>query len=66
MFIIQLQRRTVSLHFYFEDESFGLLKNTVTCISITRQRVGKHIPAAHAHATIGRLLLGNGPVNTDP
>jgi hypothetical protein len=31
----------------------------VTCILIARQRLGKHIPA-----TIGRLLLGNGAVNT--
>jgi hypothetical protein len=37
--------------------------NIVTCITIARQRVGKHIPAKHAHATIGRLLLGNGAVN---
>jgi hypothetical protein len=38
----------------------------VTCIPIARQRVGKHIPATHANAIIGRLLLGNGPVNTHP
>jgi hypothetical protein len=36
----------------------------VRCIPIARQRVAKHIPATHAHATIGRLLLGNGAVNT--
>jgi hypothetical protein len=36
----------------------------VTCRPISRQRVGKHIPATHADATIGRLLLGNGAVNT--
>jgi hypothetical protein len=36
----------------------------VTCISIARQRVGKHIPSTQAHKTIGRLLPDNGPVNT--
>jgi hypothetical protein len=29
-----------------------------TSIPIARQQVGKHIPATHAHATIGHLLLG--------
>jgi hypothetical protein len=38
----------------------------VTRISIARQRVGEHIPETHAHATIGRLFLGNGRVNTHP
>jgi hypothetical protein len=38
------------------------LKDIVTCIPIARQRVGKHFPTTHA--TIGRLLLGNGAVNT--
>jgi hypothetical protein len=36
----------------------------VTCMVIARQRTGKHIPATHEHATIGRLLLGNGVVKT--
>jgi hypothetical protein len=36
----------------------------VACIPIARQRVGKHIPATHLPATIGRPLLGNGQVNT--
>jgi hypothetical protein len=35
----------------------------VTCITIARQRVGKHIPATQEHVKIGRLLLGNGAVN---
>jgi hypothetical protein len=30
---------------------------------IARHRFNKHIPATHEHATIGRLLLGNGAVN---
>jgi hypothetical protein len=33
----------------------------IKCIHIARQRLGKHIPA-----TIGRLFLGNGSVNTPP
>jgi hypothetical protein len=37
-------------------------KDNVTCISIARQRVSKHIPATHEHGTIGRLLLGNGAI----
>jgi hypothetical protein len=32
-------------------------------IPIGRQRVGKHIPATHEHATMGRVLLYNGAVN---
>jgi hypothetical protein len=40
------------------------LGNTVTCILIARQRLGKHIPAIHAYVTIGRLLLGKAAVNT--
>jgi hypothetical protein len=36
----------------------------VICIPITRQRLGKHIPAKRTHATIGRQLIVNGPVNT--
>jgi hypothetical protein len=36
----------------------------VTCISNTRQRLGKRIPATHVHATQGGPLLGNGPINT--
>jgi hypothetical protein len=40
-------------------------ENIATCIPIARQRVAKHNPATHAHATIeGRLLLRNGDVNT--
>jgi hypothetical protein len=39
---------------------------TGNVISIARQRVGKHITATYAHATIGYPLLGNGPVNTHP
>jgi hypothetical protein len=36
----------------------------VTCTPIARQRVGKHISAALAYATVeGYPLLGNGPVN---
>jgi hypothetical protein len=31
---------------------------------IARQYVGKSIPATHLHATVGRLLQGNGTVNT--
>jgi hypothetical protein len=31
--------------------------NIVTCISIARQRVGKHIPAIYMHATIEKLSL---------
>jgi hypothetical protein len=38
--------------------------DTVTCISIARQRLGKHIPITNVHATIeGYKLLGNGAVN---
>jgi hypothetical protein len=41
--------------------------NIMTCISIDRQRVGKHIPTTHEKATIeGHPLLGNGSVNTPP
>jgi hypothetical protein len=36
----------------------------VTYISIVRQRLGKHIPREPTRTTIGRLLLGNGSVNT--
>jgi hypothetical protein len=36
----------------------------LTCIPIAGQRVGKNIPATHAHSTIGRLLLGNGALHT--
>jgi hypothetical protein len=39
--------------------TYCLIK-TVTCIPIASQQVCKHIPAAHAHATIGHPLLGNG------
>jgi hypothetical protein len=39
---------------------------TLTCTPITRQRLSKHIPATHSHATIGYPLVGNGPVNTHP
>jgi hypothetical protein len=38
--------------------------NIGMCIPIARQRVGKHIPAAHAKATIEGCLLGDGAVNT--
>jgi hypothetical protein len=38
----------------------------VTCVPITRQRLGKHIPATNAHVTIGHPLLCNGPVITPP
>jgi hypothetical protein len=39
--------------------------NIVTCISMDRQRVGKHIPATQVHATIeGHPLLDNGQINT--
>jgi hypothetical protein len=41
-----------------------IFKNIVTCIPNTRQRVGKHNSAIHAHVTIGRILLGNGAINT--
>jgi hypothetical protein len=37
--------------------------NIVTCISIARQRLGKHIPAKGTRATEGRPLVDNGPVN---
>jgi hypothetical protein len=33
---------------------------------IARQRLGKHIPATHAHATMAHPLLSNGAVNTPP
>jgi hypothetical protein len=36
------------------------------CIHITRQRLGKHIPVTHAHATIEHLLICSGQVNTLP
>jgi hypothetical protein len=39
--------------------TYGKLRNIVICIPIPRQRVGKHITATHAHATMGSLLLCN-------
>jgi hypothetical protein len=36
----------------------------VTCLPISRHRLGKHIPATNVHATIGYPMLGNGAVNT--
>jgi hypothetical protein len=33
------------------------------CIPISRQRLGKRIPATHVHATIGLILLSNGLCN---
>jgi hypothetical protein len=41
-------------------------EDIVTCIPIARQRLGKHIQAAHEQAAIGHPLIGNGPVNTPP
>jgi hypothetical protein len=38
----------------------------VTCIPTARQRLGKHIAAKRTHATEGRPMLGNEPVNTPP
>jgi hypothetical protein len=40
--------------------------NIVTCIHITRQRLGKYIPAKRTLATEERSLLDNGLVNTPP
>jgi hypothetical protein len=40
--------------------------NTVMCIPIARQRLGKHIHAKRTPATEGRPLLGNVQVNTPP
>jgi hypothetical protein len=40
------------------------LDSIVTCISIARQRLCKHIPVKRMCATKGRPLLGNGAVNT--
>jgi hypothetical protein len=39
-------------------------ENIVTCISIAKQRLGKHIPAKRTRSKEGCPLLGNGPVNT--
>jgi hypothetical protein len=38
----------------------------VKCVSIARQRLNKHIPVKHTHATEGHILLGNGAANTPP
>jgi hypothetical protein len=53
-----------SQHITYRFTIYETYRYSVMCIPIARQRVGKHIPATHAHATIGRLLLGNGAVNT--
>jgi hypothetical protein len=42
----------------------GSRLHIVTFMPNAKQRLGKHIPATHAQATIGHLLLGNGAVNT--
>jgi hypothetical protein len=47
-------------------ETVNLVENIVTYIPIARQRLGKHIPAKCAHATEGRPLLDNGPINMTP
>jgi hypothetical protein len=40
-------------------------ENKLTCTPIATQRLGEHIPAKYAHATIEvHSLLGNGAVNT--
>jgi hypothetical protein len=46
------------------DSKIGL--DIVTCITIARQRLCKHIPAKRTNATEGRQLLGNGQVNMPP
>jgi hypothetical protein len=33
---------------------------------VATQRLGKHIPATHAHVATGHPLLSNGTVNTPP
>jgi hypothetical protein len=42
---------------------FAYTENIVKCIPISRQRLGKHIPAKRTRATEGRPLLCNGLVN---
>jgi hypothetical protein len=39
-------------------------KETMMCIPIVRQRVGRNNPAKLTRSTIGHLLLGNAAVNT--
>jgi hypothetical protein len=56
---------------YETKEIFRLLQitrfqYTVSCTPIVTKRPSKHIPATHAHATIGHPWLGNGPVNMHP
>jgi hypothetical protein len=53
------------------DENYGIVirkvtgrHNIVTFIAIARQLLYKHIPGKRTHATEGRPLLDNGPVNT--
>jgi hypothetical protein len=53
----------LTISFSSEGRKKKEVKNIVTCISIARQRVAKHIPATHVHATIEFLLLRNGAVN---
>jgi hypothetical protein len=42
------------------------LDHITKCISIAKQRLGKHMPRKQTRATIGRPFLGNGSVNTSP
>jgi hypothetical protein len=40
------------------------LKNTVTHMTIVRQRLGTHVPEVTLSTVEGRALLGNGSVDT--
>jgi hypothetical protein len=56
---------TLAISTFFKKTVMNIY--TVTCIPIARQRLCQHVPAMHAHATIGgHSLSGNGPVNTHP
>lgn len=40
------------------------IMHNVTCTTTTGQRLGKSVPASHAHTAIEHSLLGNGPIST--
>jgi hypothetical protein len=52
--------------FCFVFSSLKDSKHIVTCISIARQRLGKHIPVKRTRATDVRPLLDNDTVNKPP
>jgi hypothetical protein len=58
-----LHRREKDITSWFKGQQKTVSQHTTTCIPTARQRVGKRIPSAQAHAAIGHLLLSIGPVN---